>query len=483
VEEVLFGGAVGGGKSEALLMWLAEGVEIPGYNAVLYRRFETDTKADESALLAKSSRLYPALGGKLVGLRWKFPKGSSITLEGVAHEKSVLSAQGREFHRAAFDELTHFTEMMFNFIYTTRVRKVKGFPIKCGVAASANPGGPGHLWVSERYITKEAIKEVRAIPTNEPTPPGTVYYKSHGPGFKVAYVPSRMVDNPHLDVEDYLRRLNRNTNPVERARMMNGDWGISPEGLIKPHLLRYYTFTRGNIIALLKSVADGQGGIIHTDDHITEFDERTSRRFITVDTAGGMKDITRESKGKNPSWTVAGIWDHKRYNGGRDSALLLRHVWRARVGFTEVAHKLVSLVKEWSDTSGPGSVKVSRVRVEDKTMGPDLVNLLQGIIPIDLIATGTLDKVARATTLLNMMEKGQVYLPQGENSWRPTLEDEWLGWQGMEGETNDQVDMSAYAAIEAGGANSGVISLDWDPRKPYEVEKALTGKVWTALGS
>ena len=487
VEEVLFGGAAGGGKTEALLMWLCEGVDIPGYNAVILRRFESDTRADESALLAKSGRLYPALGGRLVGLQWKFPAGSSITMEGVAHEKSVLSTQGREFHRVAFDELTHFTEFMFNFIYTTRMRKVKGFPIKCGVCASANPGGPGHDWVKGRYITQEAIAAVKRLDANEPTPNGMVFYKNHGPDFDVAYVPSRIADNPHLDVADYVRRMARNKNPVERARMMNGDWGVSPEGLIKPHWLRYYKYTRGNIIALLRSTKDlASGDIIHTDEEVYEFDERTSRRFITVDTAGGMKDITRESKGKNPSYTVAAVWDHKRYNGGRNQALLCRHVWRARVGFTEVAAKLVELTEEWSKDPGLShqqSIKVSSVRVEDKTMGPDLANLLQGRIPISVIGTGTLDKVARATSLLNMMEKGEVYLPQGENSWRPVLEDEWLGWQGLEEETNDQVDVSAYAAIEAGGTLGGSIVLDIDPRKPYVPDKTLTGKVWTAIGS
>ena len=37
-EEALYGGAAGGGKTEALLMWLAQGVKVPSYSANFFRR-------------------------------------------------------------------------------------------------------------------------------------------------------------------------------------------------------------------------------------------------------------------------------------------------------------------------------------------------------------------------------------------------------------------------------------------------------------
>lgn len=470
-EEVLFGGAAGGGKTIALLVWLLEGVDIPGYNSAIFRKFQVDTKDDESALISKSAQIYPALGGKLVGFRWMFPNGSSIVMEGIANDNALLSKQGKEYHRLAFDELTHFTEAAYQFVVTTRMRKVKSLPIKCGVRASANPGGPGHEWVKDRFITKEAITVVRDLPTTEATPYGMVFWKDKD----TAYVPSRAADNPALDVEDYIRRLSKNKNPVERARMMNGDWGIAPEGLIKPTWLRYYTI-RDKQVDLLISRKGLDGGIVHTSETLFTYYEAEARRFLTIDTAGGMKDITKESKGKPASWTVIGVWDYKRFGNGQ--ALLLRHIWRDRVGFTDVCNKIRELFLVW---------KPSRIRVEDKTMGPDLQNVLCKELPIDLIPTGTADKVSRATLLLNMMERGEVYLPREENSWRHTYESELLGWQGLEEETNDQVDVSAYAAIECSGTFGGVIKIDIDPRKldgldstkPFsnEPSKFVTGKV------
>ncbi len=475
-EEALFGGAAGGGKTEALLMWLAEGIHIPDYSGIIYRRYIEDLDQSNDSLLAKTMRLYPAIGGNLIGAQWHFKTigaDAIIYMSGLAFDKSVLKAQGGAYHRAAFDELTHFTEAQYDFIYTTRMRKTVGFPIKCGTRCSANPGGPGHDWVKAKYITDDALKFIKELDPEQPTPAGTVFWGKNPDGSMntdIAYVPSRAIDNPSLDLVDYLRRMAKNKNPVEKARMMNGDWSVAPEGLIKPHNLRYYTMV-GQMINLLESVIGRDGGIIHTDKVIKSFHENTCRRYVTVDTAGGMKDKSREAKGKSASWTVAGVWDSRNLDESKLGAdeplaglsgnrvktiLMLRHMWRDRCGFVEVARELIRIHQEWSP---------SKTRVEDKTMGPDLANLLQTEIPIDVIASGTIDKVARAAPFLNMLDKGLVYLPKGENSWRPVLEAEWLGWQGLDNETNDIIDMCSYGAIEAGGYGGGTIAIDWDPRE------------------
>lgn len=446
-DEALFGGAAGGGKTIAALVWLLIGIDIPGYNAAVFRKYQTDTKDDESALATKAAQLYPAFGGKLVGYRWMFPAGSSIVLEGIAHESALLSKQGKEYHKVVFEELTHFSEQAYQFVTTTRMRRVKSMKVKCGVRGTANPGGPGHLWVKERFITEDAILKVRELPTYEPTPYGMVFYKDD-----VAYLPSRAADNPALDVEHYINTLLKGKNPVLRAQMMNGDWGITPEGLIKPHWLRYYRMRDKNIDLLVSRVDNGK--VIHTSEALTSFHENACRRFVTIDTAGGMQQITDESKGKPLSWTVVGVWDSRMIN--RINVLILRHVWRDRVEFTEACRKVREIYKEWHP---------SRIRVENETMGPSMCSLLRGEgIPIDMISHEGKDKVTRNTPLLNLMETGNVYLPQYENSWRPTYESELLSWQGLKDETNDQVDMSGYAAIEAGGLAGTNTILSYDPR-------------------
>src|SRR5205085_11514835 len=63
-EEALYGGAAGGGKTEALLMWLAEGINIPTYSAIFFRRFHVQLSKSNDSPLTKSAELYRPLGGK-----------------------------------------------------------------------------------------------------------------------------------------------------------------------------------------------------------------------------------------------------------------------------------------------------------------------------------------------------------------------------------------------------------------------------------
>lgn len=423
--EALYGGAAGGGKSEALLMWLAQGIHLPDYSAIIFRRTYKQLIKSNDSLWVKARRLFTPLGaiGNKTDKQWKFPTGALIEMGALEHEDSVEDYQGNSYHRVAYDELTHFSRDQYEYLANSRIRKPPGYPIALGVRSGSNPGGIGHDWVKRRFITDEALEQTRGFNATDPSPPGTVYYTPEGR----AFVPARVADNPFVDLQDYVESLSRFENPVTRERLMNGDWSIMPEGLIKPEWLRYFTM-QGQIIRL-----HNQAGSV-----LSAFDERECMRFSTVDTAGSAKDKTRESKGRPHSWSVAGVWDYKRL--GTMSALICRHVWRGRVGFVEMCNVLRGIHRDWR----PASIKV-----EDATMGPDLQNLLKHEIPIGLVATGGKDKVTRATDLLNMLSLGQVFLPQHENSWRTVLEAEWLSWQGLEEETNDQIDMAAYAAAHA----------------------------------
>lgn len=292
-----------------------------------------------------------------------------------------------------------------------------------------------------------------------------------------AFVPARIKDNPSVNRQEYEKNL-MHLGPVARERLMNGDWTIMPTGLIKPEWIRFYRL-QDRLVHLLISRPDANGEVLHTNEILHTYHEAEARRFITVDTAGGMKDITAAAKGKSFSWTVAAVWDYKVlgmlpqsqaselgvsvYSKGQQPALLLREVWRARAGFMDVASNLVRLSREWS-LNHLGGVKTL---VENATMGPHLLDLLQGEIEIQVISTGSVDKVARNTAFQNMMEKGQVYFPQGNNSWLQTYLAEILSWQGIQTETNDQIDVSSYAAMECGGMQSGGIILDYDPREQF----------------
>jgi phage terminase large subunit-like protein len=322
------------------------------------------------------------------------------------------------------------------------MRKRVDFPIKMGVRAASNPGGPGHGWVRQRFITQEAEKAVQALGAYQPSPPGLMFW----PTPDRAFVPARVADNPSLDLDDYIGRLRTQLPPVLRQRLLNGDWSVVEDAAIRLDWLRYYD-VQGDMLRPLN--VDGK--------IIDVIDCRQCQRFATIDTAGTSKQKAAERKGKPASWSVCQIWDY----WPKPQFLFLRHVWRDQVAWDGLKSAVRHTLTQW---------RPSRVLIENAHHGPPLAGELHGFstqlvspAPSSLRGEeGKPGKLERATELLNKLEKGEVFLPRYNNQWLPELEYEWLTWTGLDDETSDQVDAAAYAARHV-ATDLRVIQLDFDP--------------------
>jgi hypothetical protein len=113
--EAFYGGAGGGGKSDALLMAALQYADVSGYNALIIRRNIPDL-AMPNALM---DRAHAWLGGRNDAhwdesrKRWSFASGATLNfghLEGARDGDRYASA---EFHFVAFDELTQFSEKQY----------------------------------------------------------------------------------------------------------------------------------------------------------------------------------------------------------------------------------------------------------------------------------------------------------------------------------------------------------------------------------
>jgi phage terminase large subunit-like protein len=335
------------------------------------------------------------------------------------HEKDMYNFQGGQFHRVGIDELTHFSEMQYLWM-NSRLRRDVGFPWVPQIRSGANPGGVGHLWVKNRFVTQESMD---AISLGEKG----VYWNDDR-----AFVPARLDDNQHLEREEYRAELEK-FPPVMRERLLNGDWSVVEDALISAEWLSYYEM-RGQILCGL----DSHGQKIQHG----QIDDRECRRFATVDTAGTTKQKEAERKGKPSSWSVCAVWDY----WPKQKWLFLRHVWRARVGFRELCDCIERLHKEWAP---------QRIHVENAHLGPAVIDTLRGKVPVCAInpvtafmkgKSGMPGKVERATPLLNKLDRGEIFLPAGNNDWLPDLEAEWLSWMGLKDEQSDQIDVASYAA-------------------------------------
>ena len=201
--EAFYGGAAGGGKSDALLMAALQYVDVPGYAAILFRR----TYADLSLPGALMSRSHEWLGGKAKWRdstkTWIFPSGATLSFGYLETEKDKYRYQSAEFQFIGFDELTQFTETQYRYLFS-RLRRLEGVDIPLRMRSASNPGGEGHEWVKQRFIVEG---------------------RSKGRPF----VPAKLDDNPYLDHEEYIKSLNE-LDPITREQLLKGDWTARETG-------------------------------------------------------------------------------------------------------------------------------------------------------------------------------------------------------------------------------------------------------------
>lgn len=259
-KEVFFGGAGGGGKSDALLMAALQYVDVPGYAALILRKTWPDLVLpgaimDRARDWLMDTPATPRDGGRL----WVFPSGARLQFGYLQHDNDKYRYRSAEFQYIAFDELTMWPEeQTYDYLFS-RLRKPAVSCLNCGTTlhryrdpqgdvkyshksrkarekcnkvfpdpkvlhqyppspdgltifdvplrmrSASNPGGPGHEWVKARFIDPR---------TKRPD---------------VLFIPSKLSDNPSLDEETYNESL-EHLNEVDKARMRDGDWDAVQHG-------------------------------------------------------------------------------------------------------------------------------------------------------------------------------------------------------------------------------------------------------------
>lgn len=206
--EVFFGGAVGGGKSDALLMAALQYVDVPGYAAILFRRTFQDLSLP-GALIPRSHEWLSQTKASWDGIehQWKFPSGARLAFGYLQHPGDEHRYRSAEFQFIGFDEATQFpSERQVRFVFS-RLRRTTGLTnIPLRIRLASNPGGVGHDWVNARYVDPKTRAR------------------------HVVFMPSWLDDNPYLDREEYVSTLEEALDDVTLQQLLGGDWSIRPLG-------------------------------------------------------------------------------------------------------------------------------------------------------------------------------------------------------------------------------------------------------------
>jgi len=200
----LYGGAAGGGKSDALLMGALQFVKEPQYSSIIFRRTYNDL-ALPGALMDRALEWLTPTDAKWNSIKhiWTFPSGATLTFGNLEHEQDKFRYQSAEFQYIAFDELTQFLESQYRYLFS-RLRRLENRYVPLRMRSASNPGNIGHDWVKRRFIIEGENK-------------GRIF------------IPARLNENPYLDQETYIQSLH-NLDPITRRQYLEGDWSARHGG-------------------------------------------------------------------------------------------------------------------------------------------------------------------------------------------------------------------------------------------------------------
>lgn len=217
VAEVLYGGAAGGGKSDALVMYpiYHEWYKMPGFKGIIFR--QTFPQLEES-IIAKSKEYYELTGGRYNDSKhvWTWEEsGATMRFSYLEQDNQAQDHDSAEYNYLAFDELTGFTWYMYSYLMH-RVR-TSNPNLPAIIRSSATPGNIGHSWVRSRFVEPcregyKLIRERQVIKEKE-------YFSER------IFIPAKLNDNPHITKNnpDYINKLAQLPEADRRAKM-DGDW-------------------------------------------------------------------------------------------------------------------------------------------------------------------------------------------------------------------------------------------------------------------
>ena len=150
------------------------------------------------------------LGGDYHGTDYcaTYPTGSKLFFSYVGHEDDALNLLGAELAAAYFDELSTIPWSYFMKLQSS-VRAKKSSRIKAVTRAATNPFGESAAEVEKFFVH-------RIVDTDDDE------FENYFPE-DWGYIQINMEDNPHIDVDDYKRRLS-NLPPHLRKAWLYGEF-------------------------------------------------------------------------------------------------------------------------------------------------------------------------------------------------------------------------------------------------------------------
>jgi len=218
VFEVVYGGARGGGKTDAALGDFA--LHAYQYRGAAKGLLVRRTRVALEPTIARARAIFGPEGAVWREQKSAFvwPSGAKLSFRYLDRDADADGYQGHDYSRVYVEELTQFPNPGPVDKLKATLRSARGAP--CGFRATCNPGGAGHNWVKARYIDAGPYKEVTEMFVNP-------FDKTRLPLTR-KFIPARLTDNPRLLQNDpnYVARLQQSGSAELVRAWLEGDWSV-----------------------------------------------------------------------------------------------------------------------------------------------------------------------------------------------------------------------------------------------------------------
>jgi hypothetical protein len=204
-EEMLFGGARGGGKTDANLAWLADEPYMThhDYRSLVIRRDYNDL----SDFIFRAKRFYGSrceVVGVPAEIRWSW--GGVTRLGHWKDRDTIHKYLGHEYWKIACEEITQSISSLEEYYMILGSMRCAEPNLPAQFLATTNPGGPGHTWCKKYFVE---------MANCEP-------YEDPKTGYSRIFIPARATDNPFLP-KTYVSWLDGLPDTL-RSAWRDGSW-------------------------------------------------------------------------------------------------------------------------------------------------------------------------------------------------------------------------------------------------------------------
>ena len=400
---VIYGGEAGGGKTFALLLETLRCTDNPDSSCLILKRTKKMVR-QKGGLWDETFKFYPKYDSKIKSngtfLTWTFPSGAMVGFDSMQYDKDKYNYDGVQLPVICFDELQHFTEEMFFYMFS-RNRSGQCQGIKPYIRATCNPKPKSWLkkfilwWLDSegRYADKSKSGKIRwfirdgnkivwadtkeellkAFPESDPT--------------SVTFIPSSLEDNPALLKNDPGYKAKLAALPMFERLRLKGDWKVEPGGgnVFKKTWFKELLKAPNNIIEIIR----------YWDRAGTEKKEEAEKR---------------QAKGKDPDYT-SGVLMCRTLDDFY--AVLDRVKFRATAGDVRKRIRNISEQDRMNFQGIPYSVGIEQDPGQaGLSEAKDYIRILSGF-NVKLYPARQ-QKIVRAAPLSSQVENGHVGVVQAE---------------------------------------------------------------------